>query len=137
MSHLNDDVITRAPVLGERLSRNEEMNEKQKDKRQKPITDFIKKKAQCVVDSLCDSEPDEAYWRVLAEEREKALNTTLEENSDLSEILVQRNEEVEQLKTEKEELVEENEVLRLKSQKIDELAEILDELVCESSSSSL
>ena len=70
-------------------------------------------------------------------EREKALNTTLEENSDLSEILIQRTEEVEQLKTEKKELVKENEVLRLKSQKIDELAEILDELVCESSSSSL
>ena len=54
-------------------------------------------------------------------EREKALNTTLEENSDLSEILIQRTEEVEQLKTEKKELVEENEVLRLKSQKIERI----------------
>ena len=35
------------------------------------------------------------YWRLLAEEREKALNTTLEENGDLSEILEQRFEEVE------------------------------------------
>ena len=39
---------------------------------------------------------EKEYWRLLAEEREKALNTTLEENGDLSEILEQRSEEVEQ-----------------------------------------
>ena len=34
------------------------MSEKIKDKKQKPITDFIKKKEQQVAESLCKDEPD-------------------------------------------------------------------------------
>ena len=34
------------------------MSEKIKDKKQKPITDFIKKKEQQVAESLCEDEPD-------------------------------------------------------------------------------
>ena len=34
------------------------MSEKIKDKKQKPITDFIKKKEQKVAESLCEEEPD-------------------------------------------------------------------------------
>ena len=81
-------------------------------------------------------EADAEYWRLLAEERESALNSTVEENSDLTEILEQKQEEVEQLRAENATLTEENQVLKLKSEKIDELSTILNELVCESSGSS-
>ena len=38
-------------------------------------------------DNLCADEPNEEYWKVLAMEREKALNDTLEENRSLCELI--------------------------------------------------
>ena len=47
--------------------------------------------------SLTSESLDEAYWKALAEEREKALNDTIEENSDLNVIFSHPNQNLLQL----------------------------------------
>ena len=61
-----------------------------------------------ILETLCAEEEDESYWRVLAEERQTALNTTIEENSELSELIQTRDEEVKTLENEKQELIQDN-----------------------------
>ena len=60
-----------------------------------------------ILETLCAEEEDESYWKALAEERQSALNTTLEENQDLSELIQTKTEEVKVLENEKEELIQE------------------------------
>jgi len=107
--------------------------------KQAPITDFITRKSppkSITAETLCAEEEDESYWKALAEERQSALNTTLEENQDLTELIQTKTEEVKVLENEKEELIQENKVLKKKTERIDELTDFLNELVCESGDSS-
>ena len=60
-----------------------------------------------ILETLCAGEEDESYWKALAEERQSALNTTLEENQDLTELIQTKTEEVKVLENEKEELIQE------------------------------
>lgn len=60
-----------------------------------------------ILETLCAEEEDESYWKALAEERQSALNTTLEENQDLTELIQTKTEEVKVLENEKEELIQE------------------------------
>ena len=61
-----------------------------------------------ILETLCAEEEDESYWKALAEERQSALNTTLEENQDLTELIQTKTEEVKVLENEKEELIQES-----------------------------
>ena len=60
-----------------------------------------------ILETLCAEEEDESYWKALAEERQSALNTTLEENHDLTELIQTKTDEVKLLENEREELIQE------------------------------
>ena len=80
---------------------------------------------------LNSEEPDEAYWKKLYEEREKALNQTLEENTDISEMVDSRATEIKELEMENEVLKEENEILTLKAAQVEPLTDLLTELLAD------
>ncbi|CAG5098542.1 Oidioi.mRNA.OKI2018_I69.XSR.g15761.t1.cds [Oikopleura dioica] len=86
------------------------------------------------VDSAVDlesSQPNDAYWKSLAEEREKALNETLEENKSLCEIMEVRQQELEELAVENAELTEENRLLADKAASLSHFEKIIAELTNE------
>ena len=80
---------------------------------------------------LNSEEPDEAYWKKLYEGREKALNQTLEENTDISEMVDSRATEIKELEMENEVLKEENEILTLKAAQVEPLTDLLTELLAD------
>ena len=60
-----------------------------------------------ILETLCAEKGDESYWKALAEERQSALNTSLEVNQDLREKFFNKSSEVKILENEKEELIQE------------------------------
>ena len=73
-----------------------------------------------ILETLCAEKGDESYsmthtgliqydsyWKALAEERQSALNTSLEVNQDLREKFFNKSSEVKVLENEKEELIQE------------------------------
>ena len=60
-----------------------------------------------ILGTLCAGKEDESYWKALAEERQSALNTSLEVNQDLREKFFNKSSEVKVLENEKEELIRE------------------------------
>ena len=60
-----------------------------------------------ILGKLCAGKEDESYWKVLAAERQSALNTSLEVNQDLREKFFNKSSEVKVLENEKEELIQE------------------------------
>ena len=60
-----------------------------------------------ILGTLCAAKEDESYWKALAEERQSALNTSLEVNQDLREKFFNKSSEVKVLENEKEELIQE------------------------------
>merc|ERR1712037_225116 len=99
--------------------------------KQKRITDFAIKKPKPSNPDLTSSEANEAYWKELASEREKALNETIEENDDLKELLETINDDVSGLEKENETLKEENSIMLEKANRLDSLTETLNTLINE------
>jgi len=93
--------------------------------------DFAIKKPKPSTPDLTSSEANEAYWKELASEREKALNETIEENDDLKELLETINEDVSGLEKENETLKEENLIMLEKANRLDSLTETLNVLINE------
>jgi len=116
-----------------------------KETGQKRITDFTVTKEKARKDNsfvcdkqrsgtsvdLCSAEVSEDYWKELFKERDKALNDTLEENKDISELIQIRKTEIETIMKENETLRDENAVLAQKASKMDGLIETLTELLPE------
>jgi len=69
------------------------------------------------------------YWKDLAEERRAKLETSMEENKDLAEMLHTRQEEITELEEERDELLKENSILRKKAQKVNEMEELIAQLI--------
>lgn len=90
----------------------------------------VRKIANDVVD-LESAEPNDAYWKAIAEERAKALNDTLEENKSLCEIMEVRQQELEELAVENAELTEENRLLADKAASLCHFEKIIAELTNE------
>ncbi|CBY19894.1 unnamed protein product [Oikopleura dioica] len=99
--------------------------------KQKRITDFAIKKPKPSTPDLTSNEANEAYWKELASEREKALNETIEENDDLKELLETINDDVSGLEKENETLKEENSIMLEKANRLDSLTETLNVLINE------
>lgn len=77
------------------------------------------------------SEPTEEYWKQLASERSKALNDTLEENEDISQLIQSRDTDIMDLSAENTTLREENTILEKKAARIDTLTDLLTEMLTE------
>jgi len=80
---------------------------------------------------LSDQEPGEAYWKALCQEREKALNDTIEENTDIGELIKTRKTEIDELEKENSILRDENKILAEKAAKAEPLADMLAEILAE------
>jgi predicted RNase H-like nuclease (RuvC/YqgF family) len=93
--------------------------------------DFAIKKPKPSNPDLTSSEANDAYWKELASEREKALNETIEENDDLKELLETINDDVSGLEKENETLKEENSIMLEKANRLDSLTETLNVLINE------
>jgi predicted RNase H-like nuclease (RuvC/YqgF family) len=95
------------------------------------FVDFAIKKPKPSNPDLTSSEANDAYWKELASEREKALNETIEENDDLKELLETINDDVSGLEKENETLKEENSIMLEKANRLDSLTETLNVLINE------
>jgi len=96
------------------------------------VTSPLKKNAKKLPNPQLDSaEPTEEYWKQLANERQKALNDTLDENKDIGELIESRTAEITELTDENKTLQEENVVLAEKAAKMTSLTDLLTELLTE------
>ena len=81
--------------------------------------------------NLDTENPTEEYWKELAEQRSKALDDTLEENKDITELIESRTTEITDLTDENNILRDENVVLAQKAARITDLTDLLTEMLTE------